>query len=283
MGRIVSIAEVLKMSPGEIPPCVRGKCVNVWKYRAGDGKDGPYSFQDIVLEDNDGKKLTVSVKNRDEIPWRDAKDKEVTIIAGNSKKDGKLCGVEVVENTYDGVTTMRLSVKPTAELLIGKFDRSQTGGTQTDQTPKMRQTARQDPPPQQTRRQDPPARQEERQEDPPEDRGGHDYSEEREPAGRTEKTPEPPNEPPARPGVVNVYSGAPDDWTEFDARLDKLVRCYQRCCLAAARIGQFVNDKQLEVLIEPQDVVTTLFLSAKGKDIGFMELVPRPSKPKTAQ
>ena len=274
MGRIVPIAEVLKMSPGEIPPCVRGKCVNVWKYRAGDGKDGPYSFQDIVLEDTDGNKLTVSVKNRDEIPWRDAKDKEVTIIAGNSKKDGKLCGVEVVENTYQGVTTMRLSVKPTAELLIGKFDRSQTGGGQQS-TPQ---------PQQQTRRHDPPARQQERQEDPQDDAPrGHDYSEEQEPAGRTERTPQPPAEPPSRPGVVNVYSGAPDDWTEFDARLDKLVRAYQRCCFAATKVGKYIEEKQLDVMIEPQAVITTLFLSAKGKDTGFLELVPRPSKPKQAQ
>lgn len=270
MGRIVAIKEVLAMTPGEIPPVVRGKCVNVWKYRAGDGKDGPYSFQDLVLADSDGNKLTVSIKNRDEINWQAAKDKEVTIIAGQSKRDGKLCGVEVVENTYQGKTENRLSVKPTAELLIGKFDRSQTSGEAESKQP--------------TQRQDPPPRQHERQEDPGDDAPrGHDYSEEGEPDGRTQKTPEPPNHPPVRSGVVNVYSGAPDDWSEFDARLDKLVRCYQRCILAATKVGKFVEEKQLDVMIEPQAVITTLFLSAKGKDVGFLDLVPRPSKPKQAQ
>ncbi len=256
MSRIVPIGEVLKMEPGEIPPVVRGKCVNVWKYRAGDGKDGPYSFQDIVLEDG-GEKLTVTVKNRDEFGWKEIKEKEVTIIAGRHSNNGKLIGVEVYENDYNGKKELRLRVTPSAEIIIGKFDRSKIEGE-----PKNQQRSQQ---------QAPPKREE------PEDRGGHDYSEDSV-DHPTERTPEPPNHPPVRSGVVDVYSGAPADWSEFDARLEKLTRVYVRCAAAAAKVGQIVTDKGIETLLEPQAIVTTLFLSAKGKDQGFLDLVPRPTK-----
>lgn len=268
MSRIVPISEVLKMEPGEIPPVVRGKCVNVWKYRSGEGKDGPYSFQDIVLEDG-GEKLTVTVKNRDEYPWKEIKEKEVTIIAGRHSNNGKLIGVEVYENDYNGKKELRLRVTPSAEIIIGKFDRSKTGGDiPAEQPPKMRKTERLDTPP----------RQQERNEDPTDDSPrGHDYS--GDPVDHpTERTPEPPNHPPVRSGVVDVYSGAPADWSEFDARLEKLTRAYVRCAAAAAKVGQMVTDKGIETLLEPQAVITTLFLSAKGKDQGFLDLVPRPTK-----
>lgn len=244
------------MEPGEIPPVVRGKCVNVWKYRSGEGKDGPYSFQDIVLEDG-GEKLTVTVKNRDEFGWKEIKEKEVTIIAGRHSNNGKLIGVEVYENDYNGKKELRLRVTPSAEIIIGKFDRSKIEGD-----PKNQQRSQQHAPPKR---------------EEPEDRGGHDYSED--PVDHpTDRTPEPPNHPPVRSGVVDVYSGAPADWSEFDARLEKLTRAYVRCAAAAAKIGQIVTDKGIETLLEPQAVITTLFLSAKGKDQGFLDLVPRPTK-----
>lgn len=103
----MELQEILSQPDGFCPPSVTVKIEKAFKRTAGEGDNGPWSYQDVQVT---GGKL--KLKNVDPFP-EDRIGETVTLKAFQSKQHG-LTGLKVAHEEYQGKTYDKLVITPTA-------------------------------------------------------------------------------------------------------------------------------------------------------------------------
>jgi hypothetical protein len=63
---VTKLSEIAGMEDDQTIYSIKGVIKKIWKFRAGESAQGPWSFQDVIL--NDGTEGCVTLKNRPELP-----------------------------------------------------------------------------------------------------------------------------------------------------------------------------------------------------------------------
>lgn len=99
----MDLSEILAQPEGFTPPVVTVKIKKVWPRKAGESANGPWSYQDIDVENG-----RLKLKNLPEFPTA-REGQSVTLKANQSKQHG-LTGMKVNHEQYNGNTYHKLVV-----------------------------------------------------------------------------------------------------------------------------------------------------------------------------
>lgn len=145
--RVLTLAEVQQMEPGETIPAFRAQIKEVKDFYRGTQKQSgdPFTTQKLLVMDGTAL-MTVKIWDHSEFTkqWQQV---WVVFESGQSKKDGSLIGMRIKDDEYRGRTTRLVEVKESATIT-----QAQPGATQTapQQMPPPTQAPAQMPPPTQT-------------------------------------------------------------------------------------------------------------------------------------
>lgn len=140
------LSQLNTCAPRQVLPKIAGKLVSVFKRHEGENDKGPWSVQDIEIEDQ-GAKVKAKVWNKPEIPRSD-QGKYIEIMA-NEGKSG-LTALFVEDDTYNGATTRILRLTKTAIIQIGRPGAPQSDAPPSNDQPRNDPPPRQEPPPSQS-------------------------------------------------------------------------------------------------------------------------------------
>lgn len=116
----LSIKEILCLTPGSPVIATAGKIVSVKEFEKGSGEAGPWTLQDIFIEDATGE-INVRISNHEEIPI--GAIGAVRVFAAHQKAKGGLSGLKIEEEEFqetpDGPITKYklLAVSRTGEIM----------------------------------------------------------------------------------------------------------------------------------------------------------------------
>lgn len=105
---------------GTVVPAVRGTVKKVFDQRSGENGRGPWSLQNLLLEDAAGEAFGVMLKDREPFPFRPGE----TVTFEAHQGDKQKTGVYAFDDTYQGNTERKIKITPTAEITV-----FQGGGT----------------------------------------------------------------------------------------------------------------------------------------------------------
>lgn len=114
MPRNLSLKDVCAMGPGESVTQTKGTLKAVFKYCTGKGQDGNGTFQGAVLSDGPSE-IKLKVWDRDDLT--PLKGKQVWVISGTDSRNGKLIGLGIEEDEYQGKVSNVLVVKSKAQIV----------------------------------------------------------------------------------------------------------------------------------------------------------------------
>jgi hypothetical protein len=112
----MKIADIQGLPDGANIASIAGTLTAVYPPKTGQSARGPYSFQDLVLQDETGE-IKVSVQQPGEpAVGVNLKGRHVTISSKSGPKG--LSGVYAEDHTYNNATTRRIKVTPTGTIAI---------------------------------------------------------------------------------------------------------------------------------------------------------------------
>lgn len=112
MSRISSIADVLEMDDGFPIGAFTAKVTQQYGRKSGDGDNGPWSFENIVVKDKAGETIKIVFKNRDPIGKVVGKEIKAVCYAGTKGPSG----VYAADNEFKGKISREIKITPTAEV-----------------------------------------------------------------------------------------------------------------------------------------------------------------------
>jgi hypothetical protein len=136
MAQVRSVADLATMEDGEAILAVRGTLVKVYEHKAGESKNGAYSFQNATLKDKTG---SATVKFKDVADKAHLRGKEVLLQCIKTEK-GSFTGVKIKDETFKDKTTRFIWVTPSAD--IGLAEENGNGHGHDDPKPQPRQPER---------------------------------------------------------------------------------------------------------------------------------------------
>lgn len=113
--RVLTLAEIQKLEPGETIPSFNAQIKEVKPYNQGTHAEyGPWTIQNLTVMDESGI-VPVKIKNHHEFgqDWRNC---HAYFESGKSQKDGGLTGIKWKEDTYKGKTTRLIEVTASATI-----------------------------------------------------------------------------------------------------------------------------------------------------------------------
>lgn len=108
----MNLTEILAQPDGFTPPGIRVRILRIYDHKSGESEKGPWSFQDIEVEDSSGKGR-LKLKNLPGLQ-ADLEGKELILTANQSKQHG-LTGMKVSHDQYEGKTYHKIIVTPSAQ------------------------------------------------------------------------------------------------------------------------------------------------------------------------
>lgn len=109
---MMTLTDILQQPDGFTPPGLKVRVVRVFDQKSGEGEKGPWSFQDVEVEDASGKGR-LKLKNCEPLS-PDRQGKELILTANQSKQHG-LTGLKVAHEEYQGKTFDKLVVTGSAQ------------------------------------------------------------------------------------------------------------------------------------------------------------------------
>lgn len=109
---MMNLTDILSQPEGFTPPGIKVKVLRVFDHKSGETDKGPWSFQDVEVEDASGKGR-LKLKNCDALPSEKA-GKELILTANQSKQHG-LTGLKVAHEEYQGKKYDKLIVTGSAQ------------------------------------------------------------------------------------------------------------------------------------------------------------------------
>lgn len=109
---MMNLSDILSQPEGFTPPGIKVRILRVFDHKSGETDKGPWSFQDVEVEDSSGKGR-LKLKNCDALP-SDRAGKELILTANQSKQHG-LTGLKVAHEEYQGKTYDKLIVTGSAQ------------------------------------------------------------------------------------------------------------------------------------------------------------------------
>lgn len=109
---MMTLSDILSQPEGFTPPGIKVRVVRVYDQKSGEGEKGPWSFQDVEVEDSSGKGR-LKLKNIEPLP-ADRQGKELILTAHQSKQHG-LTGLKVLHEQYQGKTYDKIVVTSSAQ------------------------------------------------------------------------------------------------------------------------------------------------------------------------
>jgi hypothetical protein len=112
--------------------CIAGTLLQIYKPKTGENSNGPWSIQNVNIKGTDGTEVTLWMKDRPEIP-SNQKGRFIILTAKQGEKG--LSGLYVMDDEYNGKTTRKIKVTPTAELAYQDGQPQQAPPQQQQQRP----------------------------------------------------------------------------------------------------------------------------------------------------
>lgn len=112
MPRMISIADILNMSVGEIIPGFRAKIAKVQKQRSGEGANGPWTMQLITLKDGTGA-IEAKLWNRDNYTNADV---GADFVFESTETQRGLSGLKRALHEYQGKETPQVDINGAADI-----------------------------------------------------------------------------------------------------------------------------------------------------------------------
>lgn len=109
---MMTLSDILQQPEGFTPPGIKVRVVRVYDQKSGEGEKGPWSFQDVEVEDSSGKGR-LKLKNIEPLS-SDRQGKELILTANQSKQHG-LTGLKVLHEQYQGKTYDKIVVTSSAQ------------------------------------------------------------------------------------------------------------------------------------------------------------------------
>ena len=108
--------QLAAMADKQTLACVAGTIVSAYQAKRGTNANGEWSIQNVVLKGDDGTEVTLWMKDREEIQ-KSAKGQRIILTAHQGDKG--LSGLYIMDDEYNGKTTRKIKVTPSAELSYG--------------------------------------------------------------------------------------------------------------------------------------------------------------------
>lgn len=222
----LSIKEIDDLKNDALIDLFEGKVKVIWDYKEGENKYGPFSFQTMVVTDEDNEEIQVTFKDREEVE-KNVRGKTIRLESRKTKNGWH--GVTVWDDEYNGKTTRKIKVTPAADVEFGGGGKDREERGREREEPKRQERSRRD---------DPPSREERRREEPPE--------REPEPERRS------PEEPPQREQRQTVHPV-----THARARMAQYAELMIMCNNAAKFVMKEITNTSEEALNQMR---TTFFI-----------------------
>jgi len=115
--RTLTVADVVKMSAGEIVPALKCRLKAAYPRESGTSANGDWTRQNITVDDGHGHEIKAQVWNKEAI-HKDYGGSWMTLLCSQSEKHG-LTGLKLAENNYQGKTSIILKVTASALIEFG--------------------------------------------------------------------------------------------------------------------------------------------------------------------
>lgn len=112
---MLTTAQVKSKEIGDSVSAFQGTVVKIWPRKSGTSDIGPWSFQDVIVQDTSAEEITIKLVNRVPLPGTTV---AVYVKAGVDKK-GKACDVEIEE--YDGKKRIKTNVRADVKVYIDEI------------------------------------------------------------------------------------------------------------------------------------------------------------------
>lgn len=139
MPRMISIADILNMSVGEIIPGFRAKIAKVQKQRTGEGANGPWTMQLVTVKDGTGV-IECKMWNRDVYTNNDV---GTEFVFESTDTQRGLSGLKRAVHEYQGKETPQVDVNGSADIAPVSGHSPHPAPAPTAPAPQHRQAAHQ--------------------------------------------------------------------------------------------------------------------------------------------
>ena len=139
MPRMISIADIINMSVGEIIPGFRAKIAKVQKQRTGEGSNGPWTMQLVTLKDGTGL-IEAKMWNRDVYTNNDV---GTEFLFESTETQRGLSGLKRAIHEYQGKETPQVDINGAADIspVTGAAPATAHAPASAAQAPQQRQAA----------------------------------------------------------------------------------------------------------------------------------------------
>lgn len=226
--KVNTVSDLLEMSEGTVPEAFRGKIKSVFRPSTGEGKNGQYHMQKMLVTDGQST-IEVMFDGRAEVS-RQMEGSEVYCIASRGNRG--LSGLKRKENNYKGKITQQVWVYDSADVSFNgePQGQAQQGGNDQAHEP--------NPQDQSTYRAPPPRQQ---------NNGGNQQRQQAPQGNSNQRPPQQSNQPQQQRSAPTPPKTGPEATAaamkEFEGRLGRNVAALSRCFDAAMKLVNDVNER----------------------------------------